>query len=370
MPHKNTCCTPLYPYVVCESRRRSRCRLGPTGPTGPAGIGVTGPTGPAGPAGGPTGPTGPSGSQGIPGSVGATGAVGPTGAPGSAGVTGPTGPAGGPTGPTGPSGSQGIPGSVGATGPTGGSGPAGAPGNVGATGPTGPSGGPTGPTGPSGSQGIPGSVGATGAPGAVGPTGATGAAGAPGVGVTGPTGPTGSGGSGLIVFSSGAVLAGGAVTWYAPVLLGFGNSAVETINVDGQSTLPPQAAGFAFPIPFNGTVQNLQISCDLLVPSTAYINTTPMIYNFTVFSAPSVPNTGTAHLASYYVTTALTTSVTFGPGLVAGNYYAATNFTPGPLIVNAGDRIGIVVQPAISSTAAAADITSLSFSATLSYTAT
>ena len=55
--------------------------------------------------------------------------------------------------------------------------------------------------------------------------------------------------------------------------MGFGNHTVEVIDGSGESTMPPEAGGFAFPIPFAGTVQNLQISADLLVASVASINT-------------------------------------------------------------------------------------------------
>lgn len=78
------------------------------------------------------------------------------------------------------------------------------------------------------------------------------------------------------------------------------------------------------------------------------------------------------HLASPYVTTALTSSLTFGgPGnpATAGLFYAATNINiGGSLIVSAGDRIGIRIRTAVASDPSAADITQLSFSASLSYT--
>jgi len=174
----------------------------------------------------------------------------------------------------------------------------------------------------------------------------------------------------IIAFSTGTILPGAAVVSAAPVLMGFGQSNVETINFGGESTMPPEAGGFAFPVPFDGTVQNLQVSADLLVASVVSINVNPLTYDFTVFRAPSIPNDGLAHLASPYVTTAVTTSVTFGfPGLVLpGNFYSATNFSPAPLVVAAGDRIGIRVRTRAASDASAADVTQLSFSATLTYT--
>lgn len=213
-----------------------------------------------------------------------------------------------------------------------------------------------GPAGPPG-------VGEIGPPGPTGDTGAT--------GPEGPAGPAGANGSSLIPFSTGIILVGAAVVSAAPVLMGFGSNTVETI-LGGESTMPPQAGGFAFPIPANGTVQNLQISADLLVASVASINVTPLTYHFTVFLAPSAPNSGVSHLASNYVTTPFTASVTFGgPAnpVVAGLFYAATNIALGPLNVSTGDRIGIRIRTDEASDPSAPDITQLSFSATLSYTA-
>jgi hypothetical protein len=187
-------------------------------------------------------------------------------------------------------------------------------------------------------------------------------------------GPGGSGASSsaasTIAFSTGTVLTGATVVSAAPVLMGFGRSTVETINFSGESISPPEAGGFAFPVPFDGTVQALQVSADLLVASVATINVVPLTYEFTVFRASSAPNDGTAHVASPYVTTSMTSSVTFGfPNLVTpGTFYTATNFRPAPLFVQAGDRIGIRVRTSPSSDPSAGDITQLSFSATLSYT--
>ena len=229
---------------------------------------------------------------------------------------------------------------------------------------------PGGSTGPTGATGPAGPRGATGATGATGSTGATGATGSPGTnGATGATGLTGSGG-GLIVFSTGVVLTGATVVSAAPILMGFGNHTVEVIDGSGQSTMPPEAGGFAFPIPFSGTIQNLQVSADLLVASVASINVTGLQYDFTVFVAPSVPNDGTGHPSSPYVTTPLTTSVRFGgpsAPVIAGTFYTSTNLNTGALVVNAGDRVGVRVRTLQSADPSAADITQLSFSATLSY---
>ena len=95
--------------------------------------------------------------------------------------------------------------------------------------------------------------GPAGATGATGPTGLSitgpaGATGATGQGITGPTGAAG--GAGLIHFSNGIILSGPAVVSAAPVLLGYGSNTVRTIDGSGESTSPPQAGGFAFPVPF------------------------------------------------------------------------------------------------------------------------
>ena len=152
--------------------------------------------------------------------------------------------------------------------------------------------------------------------------------------------------------------------------MGFGDHTVETINGSGESTMPPEAGGFAFPIPFSGTIQNLQVSADLLVASVASINVVGLQYGFTVFVAPSVPNDGTHHLSSAYVTTPLATSIRFGSSstpVTAGNFYTSTNINTGGIVVNAGDRVGIRVRTLAATDPSAADITQLSFSATLSY---
>lgn len=219
--------------------------------------------------------------------------------------------------------------------------------------------------GAAGPAGLAGLAGALGAAGLAGATGATGLA-----GTTGPTGPAGTGG--LIPFSTGIILSGAAVVSAAPILMGFGNNTVEVIGGSGESTMPPEAGGFAFPIPFAGTVHNLQISADLLVASVVSINTLGLQYEFTVFRAPSVPNNGIDHSSSSFVTTPLTSSVRFGfPNniITAGTFRTASNINVGgSLVVAAGDRIGIRVRTIASTDASAADITQLSFSASLNYT--
>lgn len=291
----------------------------------------------------PTYPTGVCfGAGGVLGQCAAT--VGATGATGPAGATGPIGA----TGAMGVAGATGVSGFAGATGSAG---PMGATGLAGATGAT-------------GTTGLSGAMGATGATGNIGLTGATGA-----TGVTGATGAAATSAT-LIPFSSGTILSGATVVSAAPVLLGFGSNTVGIISGLGELVSPPQAAGFSFPIPFAGTVQNLQVSADLLLASVASINVIPLTYVFTVFVAPSIPNNGTAHLASPYLTMPLASSITFGGPLIAGSFYAATNLNLGSLVVNAGDRVGVRVRTAQASDPAASDVTQLSFSATLSYTRT
>ncbi len=175
---------------------------------------------------------------------------------------------------------------------------------------------------------------------------------------------------GLIPFSTGIIISGATMVSAAPRLMGFGNSTVAVIDGSGESTMPPEANGFAFPIPFDGTIQNLQISADLLVASVVSINTLGLEYDFTVFRAPSSPNNGIDHFAPAFVTTPLTGSLRFGfPNTVitAGTFRSATALIPGSLQVVAGDRIGIRVRTRNSTDPSAADVTQLSFSATLSY---
>lgn len=176
----------------------------------------------------------------------------------------------------------------------------------------------------------------------------------------------------LIQFSTGTTLNGATVVSSSPVLMGFGSSRVEFIDGSGESTQPPQVGGFSLPVPYAGTIQDLQISADLFVASATSINSIGLQYDFTVFDAPSVPNNGVGHIASMYTTTGLTSSVRFGfpnSTLMTGIFYTATNIGLGsPIAVSAGDRIGIRIRTSQATDPSAADISQLSFSATLSYT--
>jgi len=175
-----------------------------------------------------------------------------------------------------------------------------------------------------------------------------------------------------IEFSTGAVLTGATVVSATPILMGFGSHAFETIDGSGESTNPSEAAGFSFPVPFDGTIQDLQVSVDLLVASVVFMNTFGLQYDFTVFRAPSFPNNGIDHPSVGYLTTPLTSSVRFGfPNSIVtpGTFRTATNASLGaPLVVFAGDRIGIRVRTNQATDPAAADVSQLSFSATVSYT--
>ncbi|WGV60399.1 hypothetical protein QIH01_04510 [Brevibacillus brevis] len=139
--------------------------------------------------------------------------------------------------------------------------------------------------------------------------------------------------------------------------------------------MPPEAGGFAFPVPSAGIVSNLQISADLLVAAVTSINTLGLQYDFTVFRSPSVPNNGIDHPTSPYVTTPLTSSVRFGfpnnvitPGIPNGFRTATNKNDVVSLVVAEGDRIGIRVRTLAATDPSAADVTQLSFSASLSYT--
>ena len=184
-----------------------------------------------------------------------------------------------------------------------------------------------------------------------------------------PAGPSGN----VVAFSTGEILNGAAVVSSAPILMGFGSHTVQVIDGSGESTMPPEAGGFAFPVPRAGTISDLQISADLLVASVSSINTIGLQYDFEVFRAPSNANDGTDHLSAPYTTTPLTGSLRFGfPNTVvtAGTFRSATSISPGPLAVAAGDRIGIRVRTRNTTDPSAADVTQLSFSATLTYTPT
>jgi len=175
----------------------------------------------------------------------------------------------------------------------------------------------------------------------------------------------------LIPFSSGNVLSGPSVTSSSPILMGFGNNTTAIINGQGESTSPPQAGGFSFVVPFNGVIQNLQVSADLLVPSAFSINFIGLQYDFQVLVSSSIPNNGSDHISSPYLTRPLTSSVRFGfPNsfITAGTFRSATNLTTGVLFVNAGDRVVLRVRTLQNTDPSASEVSQLSFSASLMYT--
>ena len=107
------------------------------------------------------------------------------------------------------------------------------------------------------------------------------------------------------------------------------------------------------------------------VAAVTSINVTALRYDFTVFRATSTPD-GKNYASVDYVTTSLTSSLTFGgPNntITAATFQTATNLNSSVILsVNAGDRIGIRVRTLKSTDPSAADITQLSFSASISYT--
>jgi hypothetical protein len=190
------------------------------------------------------------------------------------------------------------------------------------------------------------------------------------MGVGTPSGESTSGG--MIVFSSGVLLAGASV----PRLLGVGNSATETVNGSGESSVPSEPGGYSFPIPFAGTISNLQVSTDLFAITTSLLNTTGLQYDFTVFVSPSATNNGIDHSASAYVTTALTIPTAFGglagTTIIGSTYRSCTNLNTGSISVNAGDRVGVRVRMlttgnAVTDGLVASEVGQISFNASLRY---
>lgn len=266
----------------------------------------------------------------IQGATGAKGLQGPTGQKGNIGSTGPTGPSSiGATGPYGPTGLNGAPGTTGPTGPYGVSG---------TTGPTGPRGS-TGANGTNGTNGINGLNGINGSTGPAGPTGPIGSIGL--TGVTGPIGATGATGAAgsiqrFIPFSSGEIQVSN-VTINPPVVMGFGSH--QVIN---PISSPVQYTQYAFTIPTNGTLSNLQASVDAhFIANTAQSSWT---YNFTVFKSAC---SGTQNPTLSYTSTSLSTSVTLPTATSStfstGQYVSVCSTASGPIVVNSGDRVALLL---------------------------
>jgi hypothetical protein len=179
----------------------------------------------------------------------------------------------------------------------------------------------------------------------------------------------------LIPFSSGTLINGSLLTIGVPMLLGFGTHTILITNN------PNELGGFTIPIPYAGTIQNMQVSVDLqtliidLLPEAlAPINEFGIQYDFTLIRAPSTPNDGKDHPASSY-SDILTTSVQFGypntTNLVDGQFRTATALNIGSVAVAAGDRIGIRVSvPNSTNILVIANILQLCLSASLNYVPT
>jgi len=175
----------------------------------------------------------------------------------------------------------------------------------------------------------------------------------------------------LIPFSSGNVLNSANFTSPRPILIGFGNNRTLTIDAQGESTSPPEAGGFAFVVPFNGVIQNLQVSADLFISSNFSTNVIGLQYDFQVLVSSSIPNNGIHHISSPYLPRPLTSFVRFGfpnPTVTSNTFRSATNLNTGILVVNAGDRIVLRVRTLQNTDASASDVLQLSFSASLMYT--
>jgi hypothetical protein len=179
--------------------------------------------------------------------------------------------------------------------------------------------------------------------------------------------------SGIIPFASGIIRNGPTVVSAAPLLIGFGSSTTEVTDMSGESIQPPEVAGFAFVVPYDGTIQDLQVSADLLAASVVAINTIGLVYDFTLLRSPSFPNNGFDHAAAPYVTTPLTSSLSFGfpfSTITAGTFRSASNISPGILFVQAGDRIALRVRTQQVTDPSASDVSQVSFSGSVTYTRT
>lgn len=178
--------------------------------------------------------------------------------------------------------------------------------------------------------------------------------------------------SSLIPFSSGPLLDGPSVTSQIPRIMGFGSSSTIAVDGSGEAIIPPQIGGFAFPVPFAGTIQNLEVGVEVFVTTVSNINLFGLQYDFTVLRAPSVPNNGIDHAAAPYASTSLVTSVKFGQVfsgtlIVAGTFRTSTNINLGSLVVAPGDRVAIRVKTTSQSDVSVVDVTQLSFHASLGY---
>lgn len=227
--------------------------------------------------------------------------------------------------------------------------------------------GPTGPPGSAGHDGVDGvdGVGITGPQGNMGLPGETGPQ-----GNTGPQGETGPSGNSVIPFSAffmdTSSLSGG-----NSVLLGFGSSLMIATDGMGNPTPQTQLGGFAFPVPFNGSISNLVVTADILTnDDTLDINQTPLVLVFTVFISAAITLNGGQGSLPTYNSTLLSSSLIFAVPFVAQDtYYSAGNISTIVVSVNAGDRVEVQVQATEATAGSLNGVDSLSVNASLTYTA-
>jgi len=122
------------------------------------------------------------------------------------------------------------------------------------------------------------------------------------------------------------------------LVMGFGNNVLLTgiTNTDTVSE-----GGFAFSVPSDGTLHNLQVSVDALYLLGLGNGGTSFTFNFTLLHSSAVNGTTTP-----YTATGLTASVTLTPlaGLLGG-LRSASGSSAASIPVTAGDRIVMLVQP-------------------------
>jgi len=202
--------------------------------------------------------------------------------------------------------------------------------------------------------------------------GRPGHAGPPGpfvAGAAGADGKDGAPGSGnRLQFSTGTI-ATSSITSAQPLILGFGNSRVESIDAKGESTKPVEVDQYSYPIYKNGTLLNMQINGGVHVSGALVRN---VIYRFTVLRAIARPNTGPNTGQSYsigantfdpgsstygYKLTTFSGTLTFLASQETNNLLTAQNLILGPLAVNAGERIAlqIIVERGVEQTSGASD---------------
>jgi hypothetical protein len=155
--------------------------------------------------------------------------------------------------------------------------------------------------------------------------------------------------------------------------MGFGGSRVYTIGTPfdftGESTIPQEIGQYAIPIPFPGTIQNLEVGGDIFVTATIVAD---VIFEFQLLRAAAGSNNAglsfiTTNPAQYYVLTGYTSTLTFSAASTAPVELSATNLNVGTFPVNAGDRIALRIIVQQGSPADVAQITRLGFNASVTY---